>query len=97
MNHGEWLPMLEDIGIDKQYAQRLMRIGSNEALSNASHVTHLPNTLRVLLELSRMEPEDIEAGIGEAIKESLLMRIRSPTDPRVRWHHPGHTRKGPLP
>ena len=59
--HGEWLPMLDEIGISRSYAARLMRIG--EKFSNVDTGLHLPGSYRVLYELSRMDPSDIEAGI----------------------------------
>ena len=44
-------------------AQRLMSIGSNSALSNATNSSHLPKALDAIYELSRMDPSDIEHGI----------------------------------
>ena len=61
--HGEWLPMLREIGISHGYAKKLMTIGRNEALSNGSHGNHLPGSFRALYELSRMDPGDLESGI----------------------------------
>ena len=55
------MPMLDEIGISRSYAARLMRIG--EKFSNVDTGLHLPGSYRVLYELSRMDPDDIEAGI----------------------------------
>ena len=63
VNHGEWLPMLNEIGIDRQTAHRLMKVGANTALSNVGNYQHLPTALRALSELSRLDPSDIEDGI----------------------------------
>lgn len=63
VNHGEWLPMLEEIGIDRQTAFRLMQIGSNTALANVGNYQHFPRAVRALSELSRMDPTDIEDGV----------------------------------
>ena len=61
VSHGEWLPMLKEIGISRSYAFKLMSIG--ERLSNVSHEKHLPGNITVLYELSRLDPSDIEGGI----------------------------------
>ena len=61
--HGEWLPMLKEIGIGEDMAGRLMRIGRNEALSNSASLRNLPTATMALYELSRMDPSDIEHGI----------------------------------
>lgn len=61
VNHGEWLPMLKEIGISDGYARKLMSIG--RAFSNRSYENDLPGNMTVLYELSRMDPEDIEDGI----------------------------------
>src|SRR5699024_225661 len=61
VSHGEWLPMLKEIGISRSYAFKLMSIG--ERLSNVSHEKHLPGNITVLYELSRLDPSDIEDGI----------------------------------
>ena len=63
VSHGEWLPMLKEIGIDRQTAHRLMKVGANTALSNVGNYQHLPTALRALSELSRLDPSDIEDGI----------------------------------
>lgn len=61
--HGEWLPMLAEIGIDRQTAHRLMKVAENTALSDVGNCQHFPTAIRALAELSRMDPSDIEAGI----------------------------------
>ena len=63
VNHGEWLPMLKEIGISDVWANKLMRIGSNPALSNPNHGSDLPHAIKALFELSRLDPSDIEDGI----------------------------------
>lgn len=63
VNHGEWLPMLKEIGISDGYARKLMSIGRNGAISNRSHGNDFPTAMRALYELSRLDPEDIESGI----------------------------------
>lgn len=70
VNHGEWLPMLKEIGISKQAAHELMSIGRNNAIVNVRNCGLLPTAARALYELSRMAPSDIEDGIeaGECRK-----------------------------
>ena len=64
VGHGEWLPMLKEIGINDQVARQLMSIGGNPALSNPSNCLDLPTAARALYELSRLDPEVIEEGIA---------------------------------
>lgn len=63
VGHGEWLPMLHGIGISQRHAQKLMQIG--EQFSNASYMTHLPSTMVALYELSRLDPEEVEASVED--------------------------------
>lgn len=63
VQHGEWLPLLDRIGINERHAQRLMQVGGNAALANPTHVSDVPASLRALMELSRLPPEAIESGI----------------------------------
>lgn len=65
--HGEWLPMLAEIGISAREAQRLMSIGGNGTLANATNWSHFPAVTRALYELSRMDPSDIEHGIETGV------------------------------
>lgn len=43
LDHGQWLPMLEEAGFSRRKAQRLMEIASDERFSNASILTLLPD------------------------------------------------------
>ena len=61
--HGEWLPMLAEIGINERVARRLMSIGQNRAISNRTNWSDFPGAMAALYELSRMDPSDIESGI----------------------------------
>lgn len=81
--HGEWLPMLREIGISHGYAKKLMAIGRNEALSNGSRGNHLPGSFRALYELSRMDPSDIEHGVetGAITPEMTIKQAREYAQP----------------
>lgn len=61
--HGEWLPMLREIGINERVARRVMSIGQNAAISNRTNWSDFPSALAALYELSRMDPDDVEDGI----------------------------------
>lgn len=63
VQHGEWLPLLEQIGISKQVAARLMAVGQNEAIAKVPSSVLLPASLDALYALSRLAPEMIESGI----------------------------------
>ncbi|MGR6091396.1 hypothetical protein ACU4IU_12605 [Brevibacterium sp. CSND-B09] len=63
VNHGKWLPMLKEIGIDQATARMLMQIGRNTAISNRCNSNDFPTAVRALYELSRLNPSDIEDGI----------------------------------
>lgn len=63
VGHGNWLPLLEQIGIHERAAQRLMQIGSNEALTNPTNLSGLPSALSALVELAGVEPEDLQEAI----------------------------------
>ena len=58
--HGEWLPMLAEAGISDREARRYMEIARN---LKSAKFADLPASPTALLALSRMDPDDIEAGI----------------------------------
>lgn len=63
VGHGDWLPMLREIGMSHTTAKELMAVGENAAISNGRNCDHLPGSTRALYELSRLAPEVIESGI----------------------------------
>ncbi|MEU2416451.1 hypothetical protein ABZ546_01520 [Brachybacterium paraconglomeratum] len=63
MQHGGWLPLLEEVGISQRVAQEFMSLARNAALANASNYSHLPTSPTALYQLSRLAPEVIESGI----------------------------------
>lgn len=64
VRHGQWLPMLKQIGISHTAAKELMAIGGNPAISNSRNCDHLPTAARALYELSRLPAEQIEEHIA---------------------------------
>lgn len=62
VQHGEWLPLLRDIGINDREARRLMAIGKGAGFKSANFAD-LPASPTALLELSGLAPEAIESGI----------------------------------
>ena len=45
--HGEWLPLLGDVGISSRHAQRFMRIARSKWLRKYATGAHLPDDLPV--------------------------------------------------
>lgn len=63
--HGDWLPMLDSIGINPRTAQRYMKLAKNEHLLKSDSVSHLSVTkaLEFLAEPKQKTLEDIEGEI----------------------------------
>lgn len=69
--HGEWLPLLDELGLNERAARRLMAIAKNPAISNRTTLSDLPAGGSILAELASVDPvileEAIESGdIGPA-------------------------------
>jgi len=62
--HGEWLPLLHELGLTARAAQGLMAIAANPALSNALHAAHLPAVGSVVSALANVDPALIEDAIS---------------------------------
>lgn len=86
--HGEWLPLLERVGVNDSTARKFMSVAAHPALANQERVHDLPPSWGTLYELSRI-PEDrltaaIEAGQVRpdmARKEALALVNAAPTRP----------------
>lgn len=69
--HGEFLRLFkghdkavsEPVPFAVRFGEMLMAVASNEVLSNAQHSAHLPQSATALYELSRLDDEQILAGI----------------------------------
>src|SRR5699024_5547148 len=62
VRHGEWLPMLKEIGISEPESRRLQAIGRE--FSNRPNLDDLPRSVTALYELSRVPADEIESGIA---------------------------------
>jgi hypothetical protein len=63
---GEFFAMVaSDLPFSTRTADRLMAIAKHSALSNETHVSHLPPAWGTLYELSRLPPETIEQKIAD--------------------------------
>lgn len=70
VEHGEWLPMLEQIGFHNRKAQRLMEIARDERLLNPSILTLLPDRWTKIHDLHLLEDDALE----EAIRKPHLIK-----------------------
>lgn len=68
--HGEWGRLFNDrlIPFSPNTAQRLMAVASHPQLSNTAHVPHLPPSWGTLYELTKVEPQRLQA----AFKDHLI-------------------------
>ncbi|MGX9669954.1 hypothetical protein [Mycobacterium sp. HM-7] len=83
VRHGEWLPMLKQIGISQSAAKRLMSIAANPAISNRPTLGDLPSSIVALAELSRLPADEIEAGIadGSITSDMTITKAKDLVDP----------------
>ena len=58
--HGEWLPLLGDVGISSRYAQRFMRIARSEWLRKYAPGAYLPDDLKTLEELAGLDEATLD-------------------------------------
>lgn len=61
--HGEWLPLLNVLGISAQDANRYASIASNTAIANFRRGGNLPQGVTVLGELAKVDPAILEDAI----------------------------------
>lgn len=83
VRHGEWLPMLKQIGISQSAAKRLMSIAANPAISNRPTLGDLPSSIVALAELSRLPADEIESGIadGSITSDMTITKAKALVDP----------------
>jgi hypothetical protein len=63
VHHGEWLPMLKQIGISETESKRLRAIA--QRFGNRPNLDDLPTSPSALYELSRLDLDQIEDGIAD--------------------------------
>jgi len=69
-------PMVsEDLGRSRRWAEQLMSIARNAALTDAKHVSQLPADTQSLYQLSRLPAEVIEANIETGAISPDLSRV----------------------
>jgi hypothetical protein len=76
--HGQWLPLLERLGISTQDANRLASIASNPLLANSRRGGNLPSGVNVLAELAKVEPTILE----DAIESGTVTTTTTKTEAR---------------
>jgi len=73
---GDFYPMVsEDLGRSRRWAEQLMSIARNTALTDAKHVSQLPADTQSLYQLSRLPAEVIEANIETGAISPDLNRV----------------------
>jgi hypothetical protein len=87
VSHGEWLPLLERVGIGDRTAQRLMFIANNLRLANPTHVSHLPPCWGTLYELAKLPPDVLEAKVidGTITPEITRAEVARLKGSRPKW------------
>jgi hypothetical protein len=65
LDHGEFGPMLERLKLHAKTAERYMTIARNPILSNPTHGSHLPTSLRTLSELATLPADFLKAKISD--------------------------------
>jgi hypothetical protein len=61
--HGQFGPLLDELGLSARMAQRFMRVAAHPVLGNATRVTHLPAAIGTLDELTRWDPAELAEAI----------------------------------
>lgn len=97
--HGQFGPLLDELGLSRQMANRFMRVANNEVLSNRSPVVGLPAAVSVLDVLTQLDDDDLDAAItaGEitasTTRQQASKLVAHYGNPNHRWHAPGPIRE----
>lgn len=67
LGHGNFLKLVDRLKLGIKTAQRLMAISRSPMLSNASNTTYLPTTFSALLEVLRLEDDNLADAIGKGL------------------------------
>lgn len=99
--HGEFLRMFkghdsavsEPVPFGEDAAQQLMKVAANEVISNAEFVRHLPQSWGTLYELTKLDDEQIVAGIKAGEITAGMTRVEASAlrvEPSVQVDQPPH-------
>ena len=81
--HGQFGPLLDELGMSRHMAGRFMRVAANPVLANAAPVHGLPASVSVLDELTRWDDDElaeaIDSGtIGPSTTRDQAREVRQP-------------------
>lgn len=65
LGHGQFMPLLAELGLSRQMANRFMRVANNSVIANRSPVGALPAAVSVLDTLTQLSDEDLDAAIDQ--------------------------------
>ena len=85
--HGEFGPLLTELGLSPQHAQRFMRVAQHPLLTNPSPGRHLPASVTVLDELTRVPDDELEEAIesGAVNPSTTREEAKALRDPFAGW------------
>ena len=72
--HGQFGPLLDELGLTPRTAQRFMAIARHPVLSDPTHVSHLPGAWGTLYELSRLPGDVVQAALDRGQVSSSTLR-----------------------
>jgi N6-adenosine-specific RNA methylase IME4 len=75
LEHGEFESMItQRLPFGRRTAQRLMAVGRDERITNATHVSHLPPSWGTLYELTKLDDAQFEAKISDGTIRPEMQR-----------------------
>jgi hypothetical protein len=88
--HGQFGPLLAELGLSRDMAQRFMRVARHPVLGNAEHAQHLPAAIESLVLLTRVPDDElaeaIEAGqVTPATTRAEATALAATDDPVARY------------
>jgi hypothetical protein len=75
--HGSWLPLLDEVGLSPDMAQRFMRVARHPVLADAAQARHLPPTVTVLAVLTRLDEDELAEAIDAGEVTPALTRMEA--------------------
>lgn len=74
IGHGNWMPLLKQVGMSQQTANRLMTVAVHPVLSNHAHARDLPSGWSILYELTKLPDDVLESAIADGTIHSDIQR-----------------------